>query len=408
MFLLSQVDDEAQRERQIFYQEYADTTLKCSDGKTIRVSKAILSAKSQVFHTMFTTKSTRKVIPIPKYDLETFKTFLDCLMDSTKLTVEIALIAFPIAWEYKAKKCIEKCFSFLTPTNFNKDVCLALNVALSCQCKELIMELKDFLLEEKLFNKILDDEHYFLLLEPETMRFVLENIDVDSYVLRNVFKWGENYLKKNDKPIELKPFFTENEIDEHLGIQCFETTTSFFEFDHTELGQNYFTSQDFREFAEYRETDLRRCAWFKVYAGEEIVEKIKFPNVALLNGYVTVLSIYKNATVFYEFPKSEEEVMINLSFTYKLNENDDEPSHTTRQETLRHTMKKDVASVIKIGTKHSRLIDIVMEITYKFDFDCRVLKVSPKSFISVKDCEEKMYYTRLVEVSHIEKEKKSV
>ena len=341
---------------------------------------------------------------IKNYDKTSFKLFLDCLIGFQNCTTTDVFLIFPIAWTFEAEELIKKCIEVLTPTVLNENVCLALNMSLSCKCEELSKIEFDFLLKKKLLYKVLDDEKLCFLLELEAMELMLEHVEMDSYILQNVLKWGEQYLKKNNKRGGLRNFFTQQLLISYLDISLFETTKAFLEFDESRLGKKFYTDKEVRKWVLEKEPDTRKCGWFLIKAGESLVEKIKIENVGYRSDCQIICNFFQNPVIFHEFPEDETKM---FCFNYSLNFADSRSEVITKSILAgpKHIFKRHVfSSKINIDRKKNGVSDLEVEIKYTFYFDCRILKKSSRCFIPMDNDKHNLYFTRIVTIK-LEKKK---
>lgn len=399
-------DPQLQRKRQIFYRDFADGTFRFKDGKIIRANKGILSSKSEILHKLIT-DSSDGIIDIPEYDKEDFELFLDCLMGFKKCDFNDALKILPIAMKYETKKLIDKCSAVLTPTPtlLDKKITLALNLVASD--KTLVAPILKFLKENRLLYKFMEDEEYFLSLEPEAMYAVLDEMPVDSVILKNVFKWGEAYLKKRNEKIDLKSFFAKHNIDDCLDLSCFESAKCYFDFNKSDIGKNFFTFIDEYDYVKFVKYDPRRSEWVKIKAGETLTEELTVLNVAHLSDHTTKIVILENKIIFYDFPEDETSIMVTYDYSYYF-------ENFEGGEVLKYNgvcQKFDFINessplngsptILKINFKKNVVSSLIIKIEYNFKYDCRILKTSPKYFDNVKfKPRNKLFFTLSVKVRH--------
>lgn len=392
---------ELRRKKLIFFHEFADATLRFNDGSTIQVDQSTLSIKSRVFHKLFI-ESPEKIVNIKEYDLVTFRLFLNCLMKFQECSITDALLIFPIAWQFETKKLVQKCIQILEPCTLNENLCLALNISIFCSCDELYNKIMDFLAKNQFFNKLLDNEELYFLLEPEAIEKCLSNIHMDSHTFNNVFKWGEHYLKKNQKPVELKPFFEEYGIAKYLTLSSFETLPLFLEFDESDLGKNFFTYEDLREYIKNNEIDQRKAAWFVLKAGKVLVERFTIKKVTCYEEFITDCTFYTNPIVPYG---AFEKNLMDRYYTFKFS---DLPHYIDYERGFSfrvHPTGKGITAcnIWKIDRKMNIMFDLEVEVKYTPKVDCRILKTSAKNFLPVYGEYDDLFFTDVVEVDHSEK-----
>lgn len=390
----------------VFYEVYADSAATFSNGDKINFNGALLSAESNVWcHFLLTSDE----IDIKDFDSETFKLFLDCLMGFKEYTVTDALLIFPIACKYEVRKCIEKCTEVLKPTELNENVCLALNLALYYNCEKLTkLIIDDFLVEKFLIQKIFNEEKFCFLLEPESVSALLSKTKIDSYLIELVFKWGHNYLKGKIKSIDVKELFAAYDIDRYIQLECFEDIEAIFKFNESDLGLNFFTSQEILTYL--RGKSAARSEWVHIKKEEVITETFCTDNENCFVSFNSFrLYITRNPVIFYEKPhaldKCGTDMIVWDVYYYKV-ESEKENGHRTRVEGSVNMER--LCSQYKEGFfGHKTGLDkgkeeFKVEVRYKFLHDCRVLMTTflPKS-IGAKFVEKdpnELYFTCNIEM----------
>lgn len=388
---------------EIFYERYADTTFRFADGRTLKVCHIFLAAKSTVFDQIFKESSGEKIIDVQDYDCTTFKLFMDCSMGFQECTVSDALLILPIAWKYEVQTLIKSCIGVLTPSKLNEDVCLALNVALQCHCVVLIDKLIVFLNEKNCFYQLLDEAKYFMLLEPEAMYELLNHVEMDSYILENVFKWANNYLKKKQILMDVKSFFIEydHNIIKHLKLTCFETTNAIFKFNKSDLGKNFFTSEEFLTHIETEGYKKGESAWCKIKAGDTLIEKLIVKDVILTKNFATIIWISRNTVVCYDSFENKQSRLILISICCDLD--GVETPCTEWGENSLFVKRNDTGYNFKILCKAANthiIRNINVEIKFKFYCDCRILKSSPDNFTTPEANGKNLCFVKSVNVKH--------
>lgn len=320
-------------------------------------------------------------------------------MDLQDCSVAESLQIFPVAWKYNVKKLIEKCLNSLKPVDLNENICLTLNLAVRLQCKCLKDTIIHFLLDKSLVYKLFSEENFYFKLEPESLRMVLEYTKMDSYILTNIFKWAENYLKLHNKRIDSRYFFKEHKIDKFLKLSHFETKNLFFEFDKSDLGKNYFTPNELKVHLEIHDFDPRKGVWMDVKSKTVLVEKFTVKNLFFMENYLIDFSYYFNPVVFYEFPEEPEEKMILFDFSCKIIETEDEVMDGFSSLRMTDAKAENSFHVLKMKPDHNVLSDVDITATITFEFDCRILKMSPEncSFLKFEPNEDNLYFTDFVE-----------
>lgn len=393
-------DSELERKKEVFYKAYADGTFRFDDGQTISINRCSLAAKSSVFDQLFRNSSPKFVIDIKDYDSTIFKLFLDCLMDFKKYTTTDVLLIFPIAVKYEAKSFIKSCIDILKPSTLNDDTCMILNMALICDCDELADMMTGFLDKKNLIYKLLDEEKYYFSLEPKSMDKLLSKIYVDSYVLMNVIKWADNYLRMNQKRrVDTKQFLKKHNIFRYLSLECFETTSSIFEFNKTELGKNFFSSQECWLHVGEFGFKPRESAWFKIKAGEQITEKFLVKQVPLFQNRITEIRFFRNPLICFDFIESDTIHATDVELSYNLKHIGNQFCKHNFWDPLKYILGKYIFYRLKIFHNSASCIqDIEIDLRYTFNFDFRILKTSPKdNLVPCKVNERNLYFVKSVE-----------
>lgn len=389
----------------LFFETLSDSVLQFNDGKEIKVNRLTLSMESKIFEKIFTDLPFNSTVAIQDYDSSNFKLFLKVLAGFQDCTAIDALLIFPIAWKYEAIKVINKCMNALKPTELNENLCLALNISLFCKCDELSNTITNFLTEKRLIFKLFNLENYYLLLEPESIAKLLSKINgkIDSIILKNVFKWGKNYLvqKNNDK--DLRSFFEENKLDSYFKISCFETTSLFMEFYESDLGKGYFTSDEFFTYIKNFGCDSRKCKYFEVKAMETITEKFETKNVALVSGFTEKLSITRNRLVFYDYPEIKESKMLLWFITYSSKKAGLDVTKEKWESLARHgdTFKKKNFAILELNNVGNNVVtNLKVTVKFQFLFDARILKASSSSLVPIDPNDEELYFVDSISVTY--------
>lgn len=389
---------------QIFYREFADGTFRFKDGNLIKASKAILSAKNETFHKLIT-ESSEEIIDIPDYDKATFQLFLDCFMGFRKCNFQDALKIFPIAIKWQAKKLIEECIGVLTPTVLNKDVPVTMNLAISTLYRPLMVSVLNFLCQKRLYNKFMNSEELFLALEPKPMALMLTRIKIDSVIVKTIFEWGEEYLKRQNAEINLKSFFAEHKIDRHFFALSFESAKCYYEFIESDIGKKF----PFIEFFGKKPIKFHawESEWVEIKSGEIFIEELVLFNLAHFNDHTTKLVVLTNHMVFYDFPESDDEDMVTCKYSFYFENAENVQNFEKRKVShlvsiLKHFGPKP--GILMISLKKNIASHLHMKIEYNVKYDCRILKTSATNFKPDKDFEGKLFFTESVNISYIKKE----
>lgn len=385
---------------EVFYETYADVTFRFGDGRTIKANSVFLAAKSTAFNQLFKNSPSKRDIDIQDYDFSTFKLFLDCLMEFQECTAIDALLIFPIAWKYEIKRLIKKCVDVLKPVDLDENFCLALNMALVCQCSELIDILLGFLEKRNYFYRLLDEEKYCLLLEPESLKKLMSNVVVDSCILGNVFKWAHNYMKKNQKNFaDVKTFFEAHDIAKYVKLYYFESIDSVLKFTYSDFGKSFFTPEQYWAYEVAIGFGKGKSAWFKIKAGEKIVEQLTIKNVALMTNFKTLIRIVRNKIVTYDYFDNENVKVINVDISFDLNDAENKVTRTKWWETPKNIKKQGIYFSPEISRSSTNTIcNVNMKVIVTFNFDMRILKSSPKNYTPTETNDEDLYYFKEVDV----------
>lgn len=324
-------------------------------------------------------------------------------MQFRKCTFQDGLKILPIAIKYETKELIDDCISILTPKMLNTNASLALN--LSASCKPLLQPILNFFKKERFFNKFMNTDECFLLLEPKTMAILLNYVTIDSVILRNIFKWAEEYMKNHNEQSDLKSFLMKHGIGHRLTISCFESTKCFFDFFESPLGKNFFGDDVFKSFIKNGGFEHSDSKWFNVEAGQTITEKLILPNVVHVSNYYTKINFRENNVVFYEFPNDESVEMIRCVYSYNFDQcKDSEVFNESKQCTLKNILTIPVPSTeLDINLKRNIVGDLKIKIIYGFKYGGRILKLTPKNFQPDIDSIDRLFFTSSVEVSYLKK-----
>ena len=112
-------EPEIKRRKLIYFDQFADGTLKFDNGETVKISNTSLAVQSKIFHEMFLT-GTDNVIEIRDCSVQDFKIFLNCILGLEKCTFDRAFKVWPIACKYEVDEFIKECVEILTPKKKKK------------------------------------------------------------------------------------------------------------------------------------------------------------------------------------------------------------------------------------------------------------------------------------------------
>lgn len=373
----------------------------------------MLAFQSNVFAEEFFGSPPKNEVTVADFDRETFQIFLDCLIGLKPYTVIDSLLIFPIAHKFQVLESLKKCTEVLKPRELNDNVLLTLNLALFYECHELIDNIINFYQKNVSIAKLLEDENFNKLLEPAAMVKLTENVQMDSYLWKAVYEWGENYLIKCNKGTNVKRFFEENKICEKFCLSDFESAQSIFEF-HESVTKKKFVSRNellryFKDCLVKDENELpKKSEWVFVKKGDTIEEKIIFKNPLSFAYSATtpsglMLEIWRNDILSYDYPKYSNEndnKIVSYNFTYKYKDcqadsaryskDPDQSQDYQSEENIISDKSKKITCSIEIR-RPSYLLEISsIGCTYKFFSDCRILKTSPNKSLNV--CDDKILY----------------
>lgn len=324
-------------------------------------------------------------------------------MEFQECSIADALIIFPIAWKHQITKLMKKCTDVLRFTDLNKNVCVTLNMACSCGCRELFNNiLIQFLFRKNFTYKLLDEEEYYSLLEPKSMKALLNLTGMDSYIIGNVFKWADSYLKKHEKSMDIKNFLEEHELVPHLKLENFETISAVVNFHNSELGKGFFTYQELWSHVENLNFKNRESSWCKIKAGEILTEKFVIEDLTLFENSVTTIFINRNPVVLYDYFPDRSAVVLTVDIScndyrhsswisdytfYEYSPDTEFVPHFLYY--LKILRKKYTCSVEKI----------IVEVKFKFHVDGRILKQSPDTFKPIEKNDGDLCFVNSVGIS---------
>lgn len=415
LFLLQEDKEEAlNRKKKLCYEIGADVVIQCADG-SIKVNKTLLAEKSEVFVKMlFEYSSGESDVPIsfPDDDLKTFKIFLDCIFGFKEYSPEIALVIFPIAHKYQVRKCLEKCIQVLSPTKFDENTCLALNLSLFYECEILTDRILKFILDTEGVRHILYRDEFSDLLEPLAVSKLLDHIKLDDRDINRLCLWGEKYLIKNNEPMSLKSFLTEYQILNKFSLECFSTIEGVFEFIETDKRREFFSDKEIFSFLRTRMLQKVDNQWVEVQGGEVLTECFVFnPPIPIIKSFIQNLDICRNQVIFSELkPVTKEQISYCVDITHKYYDRT-----SMREQMLSYRHFEKVNTELKCFLEHPLLggdqmfcrlpidpFNLIpniklgikkVRISYTFKDDCRILKTFSKNLVSDKAESENRFFT---------------
>lgn len=386
--------------RESFYEINANSTFRFSDGTTLKICSGYLASQRSILHQLVISSTPENIVDIQDCDLNTFRLFLDCLMGFQECTVIDALMIFPIAWKYEAETLIEKCIEILKPTDLNENVCLTLNLALFCQCRKLTDILLKFLVKNQDFlNKFLDQEPCRLLLEPESVKELLNiiyKVEMDSCVVINVFKWADSYLKKKgNRTMDLKSFFKKHGIIDFLELKWFETSGAISDFNNSELGKGFFSPEECWNHFESSSFKIGKSAWFEIKAGDTLTEKFLIKDLSFFQNSVTQVTIFSNNRINYHDVGDVFEIRISADSSC--------PDFDVIAD-VKFGIFCDFCYFFKVmwRTNNCTVRGIDVELMFTFNGDGRILKQTPEDNSSVVRNQKDLYFFEKVQINQKE------
>lgn len=357
------------------------------------MNKGLLASHSAVFDEVFFGEMQRDQCYVTDFDSTTFKLFLDCLMGFEPYTVLDSLLIFPIAYKYQTEECMKKCIEILTPKDMNQTVCHALNMALFYECEELIDNIITFLKGKCNIVALLEKEEYHSVLEPITVAKLLEIKGIDFYLMKIIYKWAGDYLKKSNKLVNIGWFLNENKILDKMFEITFESVKSILDFCEFNDTTNIFTSKQISSILKRNiSIDCPRkfpneSSWVLVKKEDKLTENFSFVKPICfcdiredvpLNIQISRNEIIPMETVIGS--GNPISCMISISYCYSIGVNGclytNQNINFSFDESS--TFKKGKKSVyeIKLPLNLSFFCLNTLEVTYTFNVDCKILKTS--------------------------------
>lgn len=409
--------DPLARKKQYFYENGADATLHFQNGESIPVNRHLLAFHSQRFTDIFFNPTPKSDISIIDFDPKSFKKFLDCLLGFDDYSVSNALIIYPIAFKYNVDSSLKGCLKVLQPPNhsneMNENVILILNLALLYDCDSLIDGIMMFLRNKFGILNLFERDDYFMLLEPSSMTKVLNCIVMRSYFLEKVYKWAENYLKKQNVPVDTtRSFLEKNRILPLNSLNIFESVQAIFEFHENISRKKLYTSDEILYYL--KGNVLKRLwrfpnksQWVKINKGDIFEEKInfkKFLSLATSNVRDATLKIWRNEMIFDDLGKFTElklenkRVIVHYEWYYSYIDETHGNFDSCNELNSRIYLctgysgcigRKSYCEYKFLNFKH-RISSV--NVKYTFNVDCRILKTSLDIIPFAVDDNE-LYYT---------------
>lgn len=347
-------------------------------------------------------------IDIDEFDRFDFLTFLNCLVEGNLKWDHKALDVFPIACKYEAEECIKLCAGILKPgvyTDLDKNLCKALNLSLFYKHGELSKNIINYFDEKNLIQKAFYDEKCCFELEPNSVFELLAKIDVDSFIVNILFIYARNYLKKNKDNIKFKDFFKAYGIDSKIKPECFETVQCILQFNESELGLDYFSPIEILDYVKTHEM-IEMSEWVVFKKDETLTEifTVDSENCHIdLNNFD--LHITRNKIVFFDKPQGYNTLISWVGSFYKGEAGNYKESYRRFESNFRSfDPLKNCEFFYGSNTKFSDVKgDLTIEISYTFQYDCRILKKSFRSSCIgakiIKKVPEDLYFTSDVVIS---------
>lgn len=365
--------------KKLFYDIYADVTLRFADGQMLKFSKfhLCLFTKSNVLRQLFFGELSKVITEITDLSFEKFKLFLDCLIGITPYTEENSLEIFPVAWKYQVDESLDKIYKCLTPTRMNARICHTLNLAQLYQCKKLSDTiLWDFLWMSKRYHILLEKEEYLFLLSVDSLKFLLHMMEdkldesLDSYSVNFMIKWTENYVQHEQA--DILTFLKKSDLYDYIFKCKFESAGSVTRFFESQFGQDYFSGRDIANLLRKNLLLPRDSQWILKQPGESITETFII-HVPFYTGYVSRVNIKNGRIIFYDEPEEQDldQTRCQIKMFFR-NENGILLREFNKG--YRFSPKYDFMIRLKMNETMAKIMECTIE--WVFRFHCRILKVS--------------------------------
>lgn len=339
---------------------------------------------------MFFGESPQHEYHITDFDATTFKLFLDCLMGFKPYTNLDSLLIFPIAHKFGTEESLKKCAEVLSPKVMNRNVCHTLNLALCYENQNLVENIINFIKENFNIVALLESEEYCPVLEPVAVAKLLDYVEMDFYLVKVIIKWGENYLRKSNRSVNIGTFLREHRIFIKMSAISFESEKSILDFCEFNETNNFFTSEQMLSIlkSHISNNDTRKfpsdSSWVTIKKGDVLKENFAKPLyfIDIGNGRPLNIQIWRNEVVFMDtITESENPVACQINFSYFSSR---KGNPLTSHKSCNYSF--DESNIIKKGKKSIYEIKLPLslaffclnafEVTYTFNINCRILKTS--------------------------------
>lgn len=397
---------------EIFYGPTANCAIQFENGNCLRFNKDILYGRNDKLYTILNEQLNLQngMIKIDDVDPDTFKLFLDCILNFKEYSFDNAMKIFPVAWKYKIESCVNSCIEALTPANVNENLCDTLNLAKFYNCQKLLERIKNFLSDSYDSYKLLEYEEYSNLLSAESMIELIKCVELDSLLWSALLKWADFYILTNDRPGGVENLFEELGVMKLISWNVFESYTILARFLRSAIGLHFYEDDLTRILKEKKRTMPKYSKWIKVEEGQSFTEKFTVKR-RLLSTRKLNCSVNRNKVLFYNQPKIGVDNQRMLSCEITINGSDE--THLNDFHIDSFKLKMDPAA-----RSHSLVVDDrneILRITIKWTFfyNCRVLLTSFRPVVGYFDLFkivpnhaflENFYFTNSLRFNHLCKE----
>lgn len=355
--------------KEIFYCTAADTSILLSDEEIVRFSKGILCfhVRNDAFLQMFFGPLQNGVIEFTDMNSSEFKLLLNCLMGFEAIDKEKAKTIFPAVWKYQIDDAIDACVDLLKPEGMSDDMlCDIINYSYFYDCRKLKEATTQFVSQNFRYRILLENERYCSLLWPDSVRHLLEFVEVDSHLALIVLNWGDNFIKNYGLKISLRDFFKNYGIMKMITPFCFESIIPFVKFLVSPLGKNFFTVNEIQSY----KSKFKNSEWRVMGKSDTFTENFCLVKCFTSVDGISKLDIFRNDIIICSEPDKDH-------FYYcALNVTDDNFDTLFDQciyfgDKVSHDYKMKNFSVEVVCRKVINVLNVKLKWT--FECDCRIL-----------------------------------
>lgn len=357
---------------------------KFKNGDAIKCNRYLLASKHLTFYKLlFDGELQPEKIKIKDFDSQSFKLFLDCLIGIKKCSQTDLAVILPIAFKYQIDEFIQKWLKLFKPSKLelNAYLCDLLNSAFQFKCDSLVDSILEFLRKDCRIYKLLETQNLCLLLEPDSMRILLNFVQMDSYMYKILFSWAKHYLKINNiKDMWFKGFFAKHKMFHFISLENFETPQSIFAFNEDPLTKKFFTNKEILDYLSKTVYSKKKSQWVKMGKGESFEEVLTTGTLYLAKNCSLQFDIHRNNVVFYEWPVDDITSPIDYVVSWRLLDVKNNNSAILRFKIFHENdlIKSLKMAYLALCVQESGEEFILNEIkiNYTFNVDCRILKTS--------------------------------